>query len=224
MLTHSTEFLVFNPKKANLAIAHYINSLTPESYRGQGSWSVPTQNIVGKRHCRVLISNNSDAIGFDIIDISRIKVKKQRSPGLIAIVLYKSFVASLLTVTSIGLLLALKNHQVLENFSASFFLETKLNIIELLLDKVLIVKPQTLLFSGLAAGLYAVLTAVEAVGLWYEKGWATILVLVLVGISIPPEVYELVQGVTVLKLGAFIANVAVLWYLLHHLPKHGKGS
>lgn len=151
-------------------------------------------------------------------------MKKQRPPGLIAIVLYKSFVAALLTVTSLALLFALKNHQALEDFSDSFFLETKLNIVEYLLDKVLSVKPKTLLFSGLAAAMYAGLTAVEAVGLWYEKGWATILVLVLVGISIPPEIYELFQGVTVLKLSVFIANIAVLWYLLHHLPKHGKGD
>ncbi len=88
--------------------------------------------------------------------------------------------------------------------------------------KILILKPKTLLFSGLAAGLYAALTAIEGVGLWYEKGWATILVLVLVGISIPPEIFELIQGITVLKLGVFIANIAVFWYLLHHLPKHGK--
>ena len=147
---------------------------------------------------------------------------KQRPLGLIAIVVYKTFLAALLTVTSIALLLALKNHQVLEDFSESLFLETKLKIVEFLLDKVLIIKPKTLLFSGLAAGVYAVLTTVEAVGLWYEKGWATLLVLVLVGISIPPEIYELVQGLTVLNLVAFIANVAVLWYLLHHLPKHGK--
>jgi len=149
-------------------------------------------------------------------------VTKQRPLGLIAIVVYKTFLAALLTVTSIALLLALKNHQVLEDFSESLFLETKLKIVEFLLDKVLIIKPKTLLFSGLAAGVYAVLTTVEAVGLWYEKGWATLLVLVLVGISIPPEIYELVQGLTVLNLVAFIANVAVLWYLLHHLPKHGK--
>jgi uncharacterized membrane protein (DUF2068 family) len=149
-------------------------------------------------------------------------VKKQRPPGLIAIVVYKTFVASLLTVTSIALLFAMKNHQLLEEFSDSYLLESKVKIVEFLLDKILILKPKTLLFSGLAAGLYAALTAVEAVGLWYEKGWATILVLVLVGISIPPEIFELVQGVTVLKLGVFIANIAVFWYLLHHLPKHGK--
>ncbi len=149
-------------------------------------------------------------------------MKKQRPPGLIAIVIYKTFVAALLTVTSIALLFALKNHQFLAKFSDSYLLESKLKMIEFLLDKILMLKPKTLLFSGLAAGLYATLTAVEAVGLWYEKGWATILVLVLVGISIPPEIFELVQGVTILKLGVFIANIAVFWYLLHHLPKHGK--
>lgn len=158
------------------------------------------------------------------MDISRIKVKKQRPPGLIAIVLYKSFVASLLTVTSIALLVALNSHHLLEALSESLFLETKLNIVKYLLAKILIIKPHTLLFSGVATGLYAILTVLEAVGLWYEKAWATILVLLLVGISIPPEIYELVHGVTVLKLAVFIANLGVLWYLLHHWQKHGKGA
>ncbi len=151
-------------------------------------------------------------------------VKKQRPPALIAIIVYKAFVASLLTLTSIALLFALKNHQLLEDFSESYLLETKLKIIEIFLDKILLVKSKTLLFSGLAAGVYAILTVLEVVGLWYEKGWGTILVLVLVGISIPPEIYELFHGFTVLKLSVFVANLAVLWYLLHHLPKHGKGD
>lgn len=151
-------------------------------------------------------------------------MKKKRAPGLIAIVLYKSFVAALLAVTSLALLLAMKNHQFLSDFSESYFLETKLKLIEIILDKVLKLNPKTLIFSGLAAGLYGLLTAIEAVGLWYEKAWATILVLWLVGISIPPEIFELVEGVTVLKLVVFIANIAVFWYLLHHLPKHGKGD
>jgi uncharacterized membrane protein (DUF2068 family) len=60
------------------------------------------------------------------------------------------------------------------------------------------------------------------VGLWYQKAGETMLVFLLVGISILPEIYELVQAVTVLKLAVFIANLAVLWYLLHHLQKHGK--
>ena len=97
-------------------------------------------------------------------------MKKQRAPGLIAIVLYKSFVASLLTVTSIALLLALNSHHPWEAFSEFLFLETKLNSVKYLLGKFLLIKPQTILFSGLAVGIYAILTVLEAVGLWYEKG------------------------------------------------------
>jgi len=55
-----------------------------------------------------------------------------------------------------------------------------------------------------------------------RKRLGTILFLLLVGINIPPEISELVQGVTVLKLAVFIANLAVLWYWIHYLQKHGK--
>ncbi len=90
-------------------------------------------------------------------------MKKQRVPSLIAIVLYKSFVASLLTVTSIALLLALNSHHPFEDFSEGYLLGTKLNIVNFLLKKVLPIQHKTLLFSGLAAGVYAVLTVWEAV-------------------------------------------------------------
>jgi hypothetical protein len=61
------------------------------------------------------------------MDISIIKVKKQRAPSWSAIVLYKSFVVSLLTVTSTALLFALKNHQVLEKLAESYWLERPVN-------------------------------------------------------------------------------------------------
>ena len=98
-------------------------------------------------------------------------MRKQRAFGLIAIVLYKSFVASLLTVTFIALLLALNSHHFLEALSESLFLETKLNIVKYLLAKILIINPHTLLFSGITTALYAILTVLEAVGLRYEKAW-----------------------------------------------------
>ncbi len=97
-------------------------------------------------------------------------MKKQRAPGLIALVLYKSFAAFVLTVISIALLLALNSHHPLEAFSESLFLETKLNIVKCLLGVIIIIKPQTLLFSGLATGMQAILTVIETVGLWYGKG------------------------------------------------------
>ncbi|MBS3028616.1 MAG: DUF2127 domain-containing protein [Dolichospermum sp. DET50] len=141
-------------------------------------------------------------------------------PGLVAIVIYKGFVALLLTATSIVLLLALKKHDALVTFSDSYVLEGKLTIIEWLIEEIINIKPQTLKFSGIAMAIYAIVTAIEAVGLWYEKTWAKILVIGLVGISIPPEIFELIKGFTTLKVLVFIANIAVLWYLIRHLSKH----
>ncbi|OBQ01425.1 hypothetical protein BMF77_01821 [Dolichospermum sp. UHCC 0315A] len=147
-------------------------------------------------------------------------MNKKRPPGLVAIVIYKGFVALLLAATSLVLLLALKNHEALIMLSQSYVLEGKLEIIEWLLEKVINIKSSTLKFSGMAAGIYALVTAIESVGLWYEKTWAKILVIGLVGISILPEIFELIQGLTVLKMLVFIVNIAVLWYLFRHFSKH----
>jgi hypothetical protein len=82
-------------------------------------------------------------------------VKNNRPPGLVAIVVYKGFVALLLTATSIVLLLALENHQALVAASESYVLEGKLELIEWLLEKIINIKRQTLQFSGIASGIYA---------------------------------------------------------------------
>jgi uncharacterized membrane protein (DUF2068 family) len=145
---------------------------------------------------------------------------KKRPLGLVAIVLYKSFVALLLMVTSLTLLLALKNYHTLEIFSKNYVLEGKSIIIDWLLKEVLNLNPRTLAFSGIGTGVYAIVTSIEAVGLWYEKRWAHILVLGLVGISIPPEIYELIRGISVIKTLIFLLNLVVFGYLIRNFPKH----
>jgi uncharacterized membrane protein (DUF2068 family) len=147
------------------------------------------------------------------------KLRKKRPAGLIAIVAYKTFVATLLGMTAVSLLFALENHQGLERFSESYLLESKLTLIDWILDKVLNFSPKTLQYGGLAATLYAGLTTVEAVGLWYEKAWAEVLVIVLVGLSIPFEVWELLQGSSFLKLIVFVGNVVILGYLVRRLRR-----
>ncbi len=132
---------------------------------------------------------------------------------------YKAFVAALLTVTAIAIFLALRNFEGLQDFAESHELAGKSRIIRWLLEKVLNFDPKTLQFSAIGTAIYASLTAIEAVGLWFEKRWAHILVLVLVGISIPPEIYELIQGISPLKLIVFAINIAVFWYLFRTFPR-----
>ncbi|MEH1871910.1 DUF2127 domain-containing protein [Nostoc sp.] len=147
---------------------------------------------------------------------------KKRPFGLVAIVFYKSFAALLLMVTSIALLLTLKNYQTLEVFSDNYTLEGKSIIIDWLLNKVLNLNPRTLVFSGIGTGVYAIVTGIEAVGLWYQKRWAHVLVLALVGISIPPEIYELIRGISPIKILVFLLNLGVFGYLFQNFPKHRK--
>jgi uncharacterized membrane protein (DUF2068 family) len=139
---------------------------------------------------------------------------KKRPPGLVAIVLYKLFVGSLLSVTAVALLLALKNYPELQEFAESYQLESKHRLIDWVLDKILNLSPRTLEFSGIGAGLYAAVTFVEAVGLWHEKIWAEILVVVLVATSIPLEIYELIQGFSLIKIIVLGVNIAILIYLI----------
>lgn len=147
------------------------------------------------------------------------KHQRKRPVGLLAIVAYKFFVAVLLLATAIFLLFSVNNSQAIVVFSESYVLEGKLEIIEWPFEQITKIKPQTLQLSGIGAGLYAVVTAIEAVGLWYTQTWAMLLVIGLVGISIPAEIFELIRGITLLKLMIFLVNVAVFWYLLRHLPK-----
>ena len=149
-------------------------------------------------------------------------MKRKRPLGLKIIVAYKAALFLLLSLTSLILLLALNNHDRLVAFSESYILESKVSLIEAFVEKMLTQQPNTIRYSGIVAGVYAVVTAVEAVGLWYQKVWAEILVLLLVGSSIPLEIYELVKGVTLLKLVVFMVNVAIFLYLLRFVLQNTR--
>jgi len=64
-------------------------------------------------------------------------------------------------------------------------------------------------------GAYAILELVEAVGLWMAKRWAEYLTFVATVVFLPLEVYELTKSISVLKILAFVINVAIVIYLLY---------
>jgi uncharacterized membrane protein (DUF2068 family) len=61
---------------------------------------------------------------------------------------------------------------------------------------------------------YAVLEAIEAVGLWYAQRWAEYLTFVATTVLLVPEVWELTHGPTPTKAVALLVNLAVVVYLL----------
>lgn len=67
---------------------------------------------------------------------------------------------------------------------------------------------------GVVLAAYAVLEAVEAVGLWLQKRWAEYLTLIATSALLPLEIYELVRGISAFKVIALVVNIAVVIYLL----------
>jgi uncharacterized membrane protein (DUF2068 family) len=75
--------------------------------------------------------------------------------------------------------------------------------------------PAHLIRLGLIVASYAALAAVEMVGLWRNRRWAEYLTSVAITAFIPVEIYELSNGVSVLKIVVFLINVVVLAYLVY---------
>ena len=61
---------------------------------------------------------------------------------------------------------------------------------------------------------YAALEAVESVFLWRGKRWAEYLTVVATAAFLPLEIYEIVEKVSLLKVGALVVNLAILAYLV----------
>jgi uncharacterized membrane protein (DUF2068 family) len=68
--------------------------------------------------------------------------------------------------------MAAKNDEELQNFLDQISLSGKRGVIAWILEKILNFNPRTLQFSAIALAAYAVVTAIEAIELCYEKTWA----------------------------------------------------
>jgi uncharacterized membrane protein (DUF2068 family) len=81
-------------------------------------------------------------------------------------------------------------------------------------ERLLTLQVTTLRLIGVAAALYALLEGAEAYGLWFQRRWAEYLTFVATALFLPYELYELSNKITVIRVGAFVVNVAILLYLL----------
>ncbi|MDT7570334.1 MAG: hypothetical protein QOE05_508 [Actinomycetota bacterium] len=82
------------------------------------------------------------------------------------------------------------------------------------LQDVLSSKPHTLSLIAIGLFAYAGLQIVEGVGLWMLKRWGEYVAVIGTSAFIPLEVYELVEHVTLLRVGALVVNLAAVAYLL----------
>ncbi len=70
----------------------------------------------------------------------------------------------------------------------------------------------SLLAAGLA--LYALIEAVEGTGLWLAKRWGEYFAMVVTSLGLPYEIYDLTTKITVIRVGLFAVNLALVLYLV----------
>jgi uncharacterized membrane protein (DUF2068 family) len=75
-------------------------------------------------------------------------------------------------------------------------------------------KSNTLLWVAIGLIVYGGLQLAEGVGLWLLKRWGEYFAVVATSLFIPIEIYELVERVTWLRVGALIVNIAAVAYIL----------
>ena len=62
---------------------------------------------------------------------------------------------------------------------------------------------------------YSSLRYVEAYGLWHERTWAEWVAFVSGTLLLPLEIRELFRGLTILRVGLFVGNLALILYMLY---------
>ena len=145
-----------------------------------------------------------------------------RPRALVAIVIYKCFTIGLLICVAIGLFLTSKKYDSLFAFAEEYMMTGKREIIKAGLKQVLSIPTTKMQMGAVVALVYAAVNGVEAVGLWYQKAWATILVVGIVGITIPVEIYEIIDKASIVKFVVFAINLAMFVYLLRHALEERK--
>ncbi len=157
-----------------------------------------------------------------IAQVQAMESESSRPPGLLILIAYKAVQSLLLASTSVVLLLARIHHGAIRQAAMlleEYPLESHQVVVTWLLVHIAQISPHTLLFGSVAAGLYALLSLIEAIGLWQGRTWVRWLLLVAVGLSLPVEVWELLRAATWPKLALFAINATIFWYVLNRFPE-----
>jgi uncharacterized membrane protein (DUF2068 family) len=84
-----------------------------------------------------------------------------------------------------------------------------------LIQQAFAAKHSTLLLVAGGVLLYGMLQLTEAAGLWMMKRWGEYIAAVATTIFIPLEIYELIEKITWLRVGALVVNLFAIAYLVY---------
>ena len=72
---------------------------------------------------------------------------------------------------------------------------------------------------GIVGLIYAGLFLVEGTGLWMQRRWGEWATVMITGLLVPVEVYEIYRHPTGMKIGVLLLNLAVVGYLIYRIRR-----
>ena len=186
---------MWRPHKAQMAVMPSIN---PESAPGP---VVPNQRGVGP--------------------------KRRREAALLRVIaVFKFLKAASLIGLSVGVFRIM--HQDLgmrlEHLIRAMHLDPGNRHVEMLLSRVSNLSPEQIKKLGAVGLVYAGLFLVEGTGLWLQRRWGEWATVVITGLLVPVEVYEIHRHPTIVKTLVLVVNVAVVLYLIYRIQTGDKTS
>ena len=112
----------------------------------------------------------------------------------------------------------------LEHWVRAMRLDPGNRYIEHLLMRVSDLSPTQIRNLGLVGLLYAGLFLVEGTGLWLQKRWGEWVTVVLTGMLVPVEVYEIVHRPTAIKVLVLLVNVGIVLYLIYRIRTEARSD
>lgn len=150
---------------------------------------------------------------------------KSATAGLKTIALFEALKGALVLLAAAGLIsLIHENAQALaEEAVRQFHFNPASRYPRIFLDAVAALSSTRLWLLAAGASSYASLRFVEAYGLWHERTWAEWFGVVSGSLYLPIEIYELMLGVTPVKIVLFATNVLIVVFLGRTLYRNRQG-
>jgi uncharacterized membrane protein (DUF2068 family) len=143
----------------------------------------------------------------------------RRDRGLRLIALFKLAKAVLLIGVGLGALQLLDSDTAAraQRWTTALATSSDRRFVQQLLAQAMGLSPSRLDVVALGAFLYAGLFTTEGVGLWRGLRWAEYLTVVATASFVPIEIFEILQRLDLLRLGALVMNLALVAYLIYRL-------
>ena len=142
--------------------------------------------------------------------------KRQHNKWLVLIAAYKLLQALLIGLIGLGArhLLHKDVGDELSALADHFRFNPESRLVNFILDRAELLNDPLLRRIGVVAFCLSAISAIEGIGLYFEKVWAEYLTLAITASFLPWEIFEIFRRLTLIRVSLLAANLLVFFYLL----------